>query len=176
MATIHDVDVNQLIEKTGQELSKISSIQPPEWSKYVKTGVHKERPPTRADWWYVRAAAVLRMVYVLGPIGVSKLRTKYGGRKHRGFKPEKFMKGSGNILRKILQQLEKAGFTRQTQIGNRKGRILTPKGKSFINKVAGSIYVKAPKAQETAEESPAEETQEKPVETSKKESAADAEE
>ena len=142
MATIYDVDINQLVEKTGQELTKIKAILPPEWSAFVKTGVHKERPPYKTDWWHVRTAAVLRSVYILGPIGVSKLRQKYGGRKNRGFKTEKFRKGSGNILRKVLQQLEKAGFVRQTDISGHKGRIITPAGKSFIDKVATSLYVK----------------------------------
>ncbi len=143
MATIYDVDINQLIERTGDELKKIEAISPPEWSKYAKTGVHKERPPYKQDWWYTRTAAVLRSVYVLGPIGVSKLRQKYGGRKNRGFKPERFRRGSGNIIRKVLQQLEKAGFLRQTEVGNYKGRTITPAGKSFIDKVASSLYVKA---------------------------------
>lgn len=161
MATIYDVDINQLIEKTGQEMKKIEAIQPPEWATFVKTGVHKERPPYFQDWWYVRAAAILRAVYKLGPIGVSKLRTKYGGRKNRGFKPEKFRKGSGNIIRKILQQLEKAGFIKQTEIGNHKGRIITPKGKSFIDKVASSLYVKH--GAKTVKEAPVEEKAEKKV-------------
>src|SRR3989338_696145 len=142
MATIYDVEINQLIEKSGLELQKVGAIMPPEWAISVKTGIHKERPPYRQDWWYVRAAAILRSVYILGPIGVSKLRQKYGGRKNRGYKPERFKRGSGNILRKILQQLEKAGFIKQTQIGNRKGRIITPAGKSFLDKVAGTLYIK----------------------------------
>lgn len=156
MATIYDVDINQLIEKTGLELMKIGSIQPPEWANFVKTGVHKERPPVNQDWWYVRAAAVLRSVYILGPIGVSKLRQKYGGRQNRGYKPEIFKKGSGNILRKILQQLEKAGLIKQVEKGNRKGRIITPAGRSFLDKVAGTIYIKASNKVKETNETPAE--------------------
>jgi small subunit ribosomal protein S19e len=142
MATIHDVNTNKLIEKTAEELKKVDSVKAPEWATFVKTGVHKERPPANQDWWFMRAASVLRTVYRLGPIGVSKLRYKYGGRKNRGYKPEEFRRGSGNILRKVLQQLEKAQLVRQTEVGNRKGRVITPKGKSLLDKTASGMYVK----------------------------------
>ena len=107
-------------------------IQKPEWADYVKTGVHKERPPSRDDWWYVRAAAVLRTVKLQGPIGVSKLRTKYGGLKNRGVKPEHFFKGSGSVLRHVLQQLEHAELVKQTEKGVHKGRMTTPKGDALL--------------------------------------------
>ncbi len=140
MATVFDVDPNQLIEKAAEELKKIPEIQPPEWAKFVKTGAHKERPPMQKDWWYIRTAAILRKLYIYNkPIGVSKLRKKYGGRKNRGHKPERFYPGSGNIIRKVLQQLEKAGFAQQVAKGTHKGRIITPKGKSFLDKLADLI-------------------------------------
>src|SRR3989338_4448398 len=140
MASIYDVDPSELIEKAAEELKKVSEIKPPAWATFVKTGMHKERPPADADWWHIRAAAVLRSVYRLGPIGVSKLRAKYGGKKNRGYKTEHFYKGSGNIARKILQQLEKAGFVKQFQAGVHKGRVATPKGKSFLDKIATKLY------------------------------------
>lgn len=139
MVRINDVNPNELIEKTAEELKKISEITPPEWAAYVKTGSHKERPPMRDDWWYMRTAAVMRSIYKLGPVGVSKLRVKYGGKKNRGFKPERFRKSSGNIIRKILQQLESVEFAKQEEKGVHKGRVLTPKGKSFIDKIAAQM-------------------------------------
>lgn len=136
---MYDVDAQELIEKAAEELKKIPEIKPPEWATFVKTGMHKERPPVKNDWWYSRTASILRTVYRLGPVGVSKLRTKYGGKKNRGVKKEHFFKGSGNILRKALQQLEKAGFVKFTEKGVHKGRVITPKGKSFLDKVATQI-------------------------------------
>ena len=134
---IRKVEPNELIEKVAGELKKVKEIVPPEWAKFVKTGVHKERPPEQEDWWYIRAASVLRKIYLYGPVGVSRLRTAYGGKKNRGSKPERFKKGSGNIIRKILQQLEKAGLVKTL---DRKGRVVTEKGKKFIEKIAkGSL-------------------------------------
>lgn len=134
MATIYDENPNKLIEKASNELKKV--IKAPEWSMFVKTGVSKERPPEDPDWWYKRAAAVLRSVYMKGPIGTNKLRTKYGSKKNRGNKPEKFFKSSGKILRTVLQQLEKAELLVQQQKGVHKGRVITAKGKSFLDKLA----------------------------------------
>src|SRR4030043_643757 len=130
MASIYDVNPTELIEKSAFELKKISQVKPPQWASFVKTGMHKERPPIKEDWWYIRTAAILRSIYKQGPIGVSKLRTKYGGKKGRGHKPEHFYKGSGAIIRKICQQLESAELIKQTKIGVHKGRVVTPKGQS----------------------------------------------
>ena len=143
--SIHDVYPNELINKAAEELKKIEQIKPPEWAKFAKTGAHKERNPIELDWWYKRAAAVLRSVQILGPIGVSKLRTKYGGKKRRGHSPPEFRKGSGNILRKVLQQLEKAGFVKFVEKGVHKGRVITPKGKSFLDKIAVQLAKQRPK-------------------------------
>ncbi len=154
MTTMYDVDSQELILKTAEELKKIPEIKPPAWATFVKTGMHKQRPPVDSGWWYMRAASVLRAVYRLGPVGVSKLRTKYGGKKNRGAKKEHFFKGSGNILRKALQQLEKAGFVKFIEKGTHKGRIVTPKGKSFLDKIAGQIKGVKPKQEIKQEAKP----------------------
>jgi len=139
MVTIYDVNPNKLINKAAEELKNVESIKPPVWAKFVKTGVHKERPPVEKDFWYKRSASILRKVYILGPVGVSKLRVKYGGKKNRGTKPEETRIGAGNIIRKILQQLEKAELIRQTEVGVHKGRIVTPKGKKLLDGVAKNL-------------------------------------
>ncbi len=171
MGTIYNCDPSELIEKAAEELKKLESIKAPEWAVFVKTGMHKERPPVKNDWWYVRAASILRQVYRFGPVGVSKLRIKYGGKKNRGVKPEHFYKGSGSIIRKIIQQLEKEGFVKTDLKSLRKGRLITAKGKKFLDDVAGKIsktIVEKPKEEVKAKEEavvPKEKkkTEEKPV-------------
>lgn len=137
--TLYDVPINELILKTAAELEKMEEITPPAWSDFVKTGVYKERAPVQGNWWYIRAAAILQTLQKRGPIGVSKLRTKYGGRKNRGHQPEKFFKASGNIIRKILQQLEKAGLAAKEEKSIHKGRIITAKGAKLLGKTAEEI-------------------------------------
>ncbi|MFH1505436.1 MAG: 30S ribosomal protein S19e [archaeon] len=140
---IEEISPSELVEALAKEMPKL--VQKPEWADFVKTGVHKERPPTKEDWWYIRTAAVLRTVYVKGPIGVSKLRTKYGGKKNRGVKPERFKRGSGKILRTVLQQLEAAGLIKQGKVGVHKGRMLTAKGKKLMKSAAENLYKTKPK-------------------------------
>ncbi len=131
---INDIQQGKIIEKTAEALKKVEEIKPTEWSKFVKTGINRERPPVNPDWWYVRAASIMKKINRLGPVGVNKLKRKYGGNKNRGHKPNKRYDASGNIIRKILQQLEKAGLIEQTTKGTHKGRVLTNKGKSFLVK------------------------------------------
>jgi len=138
MVNVFEVAQDELIEVVSEELKKNRSITPPVWAQFVKTGCYKERPPVRQDWWYVRAASVLKKVYVLGPIGVSKLRTKYGGKQRRGAAPPHFKRGSGSILRKILQQLEKAGFVEKVK-EPKNGRRATSLGKSLLEKSASLV-------------------------------------
>jgi len=136
---VYDVNPEKLIHKVAEELQKEDLVQPPEWAIFVKTGMHKERQPTQDNWWYIRAASILRKIYKNGPIGVSKLRVVYGGKKNRGVRPEKFFPASGNILRKILQQLEKAGLAKQAEKGAHKGRIVTGKGHAILENSATAI-------------------------------------
>lgn len=138
MATVFDVPASELIKEVKENLKKIPEIKPPEWAMFVKTGVHRKRPPQNEDWWYMRMASMLRNLYKYGAVGVQRLRTKYGGRQKRGVRPERFKKGSGNIIRKALQQLESAGLVKKGE-GRKKGRMLTPKGKSFVDKMAIKI-------------------------------------
>jgi small subunit ribosomal protein S19e len=145
MAYALDVNPEKLIEKAAFQLKAEKKIVPPQWAGYVKTGVHAERPPIDSNWWYMRTAAILRSVYKLGPIGTSKLRTKYGGRKNRGNKPEHFYKGGGAIIRTALQQLEEAGLVKQASAGVHKGRVMTPKGKAFLDNLSTSLVPKREK-------------------------------
>ncbi len=135
MTTVYDVPPNKLIDAVADELKTSDMIEPPEWSRYVKTGVHKVMPPVNPDWWYVRSASVLRRIYLDGPVGVSRLRTFYGGKYRRTTAGSSFVKGSGSILREVLQQLEKAGYVKKIK----KGRTITPTGQSFLDNTAHQV-------------------------------------
>jgi len=142
MATPYDVPISLFIERLKEELKTIKELQPPEWSLYVKTGIHKERPPEQEDWWYYRAASILYQLYRRGIIGVSRLRNYYGGRRDRGHRPERKVKAGAKIIRTILQQLEKAGLVEKHHVEHPKlqvickGRRLTNAGRSLLDRVA----------------------------------------
>ena len=67
MATAYDVNPTELINKAAIELKKAKAVQIPDWALYVKTGAGKERVPDNQEWWFVRAASILRKVYVHKP-------------------------------------------------------------------------------------------------------------
>ncbi len=145
MVTAYDVPPDRLINEVARKLKEEGKIKPPEWSKWVTTGVHKERGPEQEDWWYVRVASVLRKIYVYGPIGTSRLAAHYGGKEDRGSKRYKARKGSRAILRHALQQLEELGYVeKMKKIGkNNKeivvGRVITSKGRSFLDNTAKEV-------------------------------------
>ena len=137
MTTAYDVPANVLINRlSGYMKENIREIQPADWAGFVKTGSHVERMPQNPDWWYVRSASVLRKLYMNGPVGVSRLRKEYGGRKRRGVRPAHFAKAGGNILRSILQQLEQAGLA---QKDGTKGRVVSGKGRSLLDAMSTQI-------------------------------------
>jgi small subunit ribosomal protein S19e len=72
-------------------------------------------------------------------IGIEHLRTEYGGRRDRGSKPYKARMGSGSIVRRAVQQLEKAGYVKSIK---GKGRVITPKGRSFIDNISNEVFQK----------------------------------
>jgi len=138
MTTAFDVDPHSLVNKAADALEK-EGFKAPAWAPFVKTGQHRERPPVQNNWWHVRCASVLRSVYIKGPIGVSKLRKRYGGNKRRGVRPRHFRLASGNILRKCLQDLQKAGYVEYRDKGIKKGRVITGKGKKLLDNLAKTI-------------------------------------
>ena len=135
MVTVYDVPADRLIKELAEELKKNDKIVPPPWANYVKTGVHKERAPEQEDWWYIRAAAVLRKIRIKGPLGIESLRKLYGGRKNMGVAREHKRKGSGSIIRNILKQLEAAGYVKKTP----RGRVVTNEGISLLDRIAYKV-------------------------------------
>ncbi len=134
--SVYDTKPEVYNQKLADALSKIEEFKMPEWAYYVKTSVAHQRPPEEIIWWYKRAASILRQIFIKGVVGVNRLKTRYGSRKSRGSKPERFRKGSGKIIRTVLQQAEKAGFLVQSDT-KKKGRQLTKKGLEFLNNIGG---------------------------------------
>lgn len=140
MTTVYELNPQEYNLKLAEALKSIPEFEIPSWSKFVKSGPSKERPIEDNDFWYKRAASVLRQIYKNKIVGVERLRTKYGSKKNRGGKPEEFRKASGKIIRTILQQSDKAGFTELAKEikgvkGKKPGRQLTEKGKEFLESI-----------------------------------------
>ncbi len=127
-----------MVKKIEDSLTNISTklknekiVEMPEWANFVKTGVSRERVPQQLDWWYLRTASILRKIYLHGPVGAERLSKRYGGRKNRGYKPERFKRGSRKIIRTILQQLEEKNLVKKSE-KQKRGRIITEEGKKYL--------------------------------------------
>ena len=87
MTTVYDVPADLLISNVAKELSENKKINSPEWAKFVKTGVHKERRPEDMNWWYTRCASILRRVYMDGPVGMNSLKIILRRKEGQRYKP-----------------------------------------------------------------------------------------
>ncbi len=137
MPTVYDVPYDILIKRLAEHLHKVPQISPPAWAPFVKTGSHAERSPQEKDWWDTRCASLLRKIYVHGPIGLSDLEASYGGRTSVGYAQSHHRDAGGAAIRKPIQQLESAGLVAKK--GN-KGRVLTSKGTSLLDRLANEIF------------------------------------
>ena len=139
MVTLYDAPTEELIDAVAEELR--DEVDEPEWAPFAKTGSYAELPPEQEDFFYTRAASILRTVAVDGPVGVERLRTRYGGKSSGSTRyrvaPEHRVDGSGNLIRTIIQELESAGLLERPPDG--KGRVVTAEGQSLLDATAGDV-------------------------------------
>ncbi len=133
MATIYDVKASDFVRVASERLK--DKIKKPKYIDFVKSGANKERIPQDPDFWYMRSASVLRQVCINGPVGVSRLRTRYGSRKEHVVHRRHHVKSGGSIIRDSLIELERLNFVKSTKTG----RVIAPQGKSFIDKICKEL-------------------------------------
>ncbi|VVB82511.1 30S ribosomal protein S19e [uncultured archaeon] len=138
--SVYEMNPQEYNLKLAEALKGFPEFKAPEWLQFVKSSSGKERPIEDENFWHKRAASILRQIYKKGIVGVSRLRTKYGSKKNRGVRPERFVKSGGKIIRTILQQADKAGLTESLRTvkgtkEKRPGRRLTQKGKLFLEEI-----------------------------------------
>jgi len=136
MVSVHDVPSGKLIAALAVQMKEVPGVEQPEWSRFVKTGSHAERPPADSDWWYTRAASLMRKLYLHGPVGLGDLERAYGGSKALKYYPKHHRDAGGSSIRKILKQLEQAELVTKTT----KGRVISSKGRGMIDKVSKEIF------------------------------------
>jgi len=131
-----DVPATALVNAVAEELKKNSEVKPPAWYGLVKAGPHAERVSGQPEAWFVRCASLLRTAYKSGkPVGVRRLRNKYGGRREHVVSRAHHVKSGGKAIRLALQQLEKAGLMEKQKVGRR----ISSAGKALLDKVAARL-------------------------------------
>ncbi len=136
MVSVHDVPSAKLITALAAQMKGVPGVEIPDWARLVKTGSHAERPPTNPEWWFTRAASLMRKLYLHGPVGLGDLERAYGGSKALHYYPKHHRDAGGSSIRKILKQLEQAELVAKTP----KGRILSPKGRGMIDRVSKEVF------------------------------------
>merc|ERR1711957_843535 len=81
--TVKDVAAQDFVIAYAAHLKRIGKIEVPKWADLVKTAAFKELAPYDQDWYYIRAAAIARRVYLRGDVGVGAFKKIFGGRAHR---------------------------------------------------------------------------------------------
>jgi len=150
--TVKDVASREFIDAFSKHLKKGNKIKMPDWAQYAKTACFKDLSPYDTDWLYVRAASVAYQLYIRGKVGVSALKTHYGGKQRNGVRPPKHHAGAGKVIRYCLKQLEEAGLVGQvkyqTDDGHEQssGKTLTKKGTTDMDRIASQIVKEKKKA------------------------------
>ena len=135
MAKVYDVPADILVKRLS-EILKGEDIPAPDWTQFVKTGTHADKPPQNSDWWHVRCASILRKIYLHGPASVKDLRVMYGGGRPVGYGAAHHKYAGGAIIRNAIHGLEKLGYVEQVE---KKGRILSKQGMQKLDKLATEI-------------------------------------
>ncbi|MBI3841121.1 MAG: 30S ribosomal protein S19e [Thaumarchaeota archaeon] len=136
MVNAHDVPSGKLIGALAEQMKALPVMKEPEWAQWVKTGSHAERPPTNSDWWFTRAASLMRKLYLHGPVGLTDLESAYGGTKALHYYPKHHRDAGGSSIRRLLKQLEQAELVAKTP----KGRVLSPKGVAMLDKTSRQLF------------------------------------
>ena len=139
MSAAREVTPNELNAAVAAELKKNEKIKAPAWVLIVKASSHNERVPEQEDYWFVKCAALLRTIGLAeAPVGVQRLRHKYGGRTQHTVARSHHRKAGGKTIRLALQQLEAAGFVKK----DKTGRVIAPAGMSLLDKTAAKVQGK----------------------------------
>merc|ERR1711865_56684 len=135
--TARDVGAPALIKAFSAHLKRQGKMTLPNNLDLQKTAKFKELAPYDSDFFYIRAAALARRLYLYNNQGVGHFATTFGGQQRRGTRTNKFGKGFTGVNRRALQELAKIGIVKVDDKNG--GRILTSVGRSQLDAVAYNV-------------------------------------
>ncbi|KAJ3554842.1 hypothetical protein NP233_g12340 [Leucocoprinus birnbaumii] len=157
MPGVRDISADAFITAYASHLKRSGKIEVPTWADIVKTGAFKELAPYDPDWYYVRAAAIARHIYLRKDVGIGALAKLHGGRNRRGNRPSHHADCSTSVQRRICQSLEKIGVLERSDNG---GRRITESGQRDLDQIATQVFDQAKEEEEEDEEEEEEEEDE----------------
>eukprot|EP00026_Physarum_polycephalum_P015192 Phypoly_transcript_15818.p1 GENE.Phypoly_transcript_15818~~Phypoly_transcript_15818.p1 ORF type:complete len:124 (+),score=16.58 Phypoly_transcript_15818:263-634(+) len=107
--SVKDVPPADFINAYAKYLKKSGNVELPKWVDIVKTGIHRELPPSNPDWFYIRTAAIARKIYLNtgDQRGTRTYKKVFGGKMRRGSHPPITVTCSESVLRATIKQLTK---------------------------------------------------------------------
>ena len=150
--TVKDVPAEAFIKAYAEQLKKAQKIKPIKDANLIKTGHAQELTPENEDWFFVRAAALARSLYLRPERGVGTLRHVYGRRHCSGHSKRHHAPGSGKVIRYALQQLQSADvliayndkrnhdFKADGPSTTCYPRIVSSEGRKEMNLIAKTVY------------------------------------
>ncbi len=147
MVDVKKVPADIMIRELSKRLSEDKRIKQPDWTAFLKAGIHRENSWTQDDWYFTRMASTLRKLYINGSIGISRLSAKYGGATDRGSKRYHPEKGSRYIIRDMFHTLESLGLVKKTSTG----RVLSSEGQKLLDQVAKDAIKKVSESDQRLE-------------------------
>jgi len=136
MVSPRDVTADAFIAAYASHLKRSGKLEVPNWVDIVKTGHGKEQGPLDPDWFYIRAAAIARHVYLRKSSGLASLKKFQGNSKRRGVRPSHHVDASGSVQRKVVQSLEKIGVLEAHPDGGRK---VSQEGQRDLDRISSSV-------------------------------------
>eukprot|EP01038_Epipyxis_sp_PR26KG_P007492 gene7492-10208_t len=134
--TVRDIAAPKFIAAYAEVLKNNDKFVVPKWADLVKTGVSKELAPYDPDWYFVRAAAIVRKIYLRQGTGVGALKKRFGGSYRRGSRPEIHRDAAGGLIRSIMITLDDLKITEKHPNGGRK---ISRVGQQALDLVAGQV-------------------------------------
>eukprot|EP00768_Dysnectes_brevis_P000457 gnl/Dysnectes_brevis/109_a130_11433.p1 GENE.gnl/Dysnectes_brevis/109_a130_11433~~gnl/Dysnectes_brevis/109_a130_11433.p1 ORF type:complete len:144 (+),score=31.29 gnl/Dysnectes_brevis/109_a130_11433:33-464(+) len=134
---LKDVPAELFVDAFAAQLKSEGAFKQPAYTEYAKTGACRDRVPESDDWYFVRAAAVLRRLYVRRNVGVGAFTKVFGTAYTTKCAPQHFKRSSSKVIRNILQQYEALGYVTQPRNGS--GRVMTRKGQKIVDQFSKSL-------------------------------------
>ena len=109
----------------------------------MKCSHANELSPLDSDWFFHKAAAIARQIYISKSktLGVGSLRALFGKKKRRGVNTNTACNHSGKIIRDIVGQLKKNGLCENyaSTDGVTLGLLITKNGRTQLDKLATTL-------------------------------------
>ena len=142
--TVLDAPANKLVNQVAAFFKEKNIIKIPKYASLVKTSRANDCEPINPDYFYYKAAAIVRKLYATKSknVEVGSLRVMFSKKERRGSQPPKTFKAGGKIIREIVIQLKNADYVKnyeRKEDETNSGLYLTKTGRSELDKIASGL-------------------------------------